>query len=335
MSNQEKPELYDPSWDITKVSENAEESFTKYTQPYRGEGGPKSFGDMLTADNGIRAVKSIATMGQGEGIQAIADYAVDGGISIKNKLMDADVVAVNPQELGPETRLTDKQHLEGLSRVSKSIEKPEMKARFDSAVKSAGDCLDSDGLVDIQDPTKSLNKRLEGEFINDTTLANLSSKALTSAAAVATGGIGGLVAGEAIDYGKEKLINNSRLGNYIDQTEEYLGSCKRMTSEGLEMGPDDMVAKVMKSGTRGDVEGISFDNKGKVSDIYQSEAGGTNMKHFGADDEGGQKIIKSFKDSISDKQSAFFDNADLDSKLRDLTESPREPGRKNSFDFNM
>lgn len=333
MNNEEN--LNDLQDDIDLVGNNAKESFSKYTDPYNVNKGPSSVGDLLSADNGIRAVKNLATMGQGELVSNVVDLAVEQSIDYKNKLNNATVAKVDVQELGPETRLNDKQHLEALSSVSDQIKSPDMKARFDSAVKSADNCLDTDGIANIQDPSKNLNKKLDGEFINDTTLANLSSRALTSAATLATGGLGGLVAGEAIDYGKEKLVNNNRLGNYINQTEEYLGSCKRATSEGLEMNANDMVSKVMKSGTRGDVQGISFDNKGSVSDIFQSEAGGTNMKHFKPEDEAGQKVVKSFRDSISDSQSSFFDNMDLDSKLKQLVEPARDKTQKQSISYGM
>jgi hypothetical protein len=324
--------------DMELVGNNAKESFFKYTEPYNkpnADGSPASMKDFLTVDNGIRAVKNLATHGQSDSLQSVVDFAVDGGLDIKSKINKADVVKVENQELGPETRLNDKQHLEALSSVSEQIKAPDMKARFDSAVKSADNCLDTDGITNIQDPSKALNKKLDGEFINDTTLANISSRALTSAATLATGGIGGLVAGEAIDYGKEKIVNNSRLGNYINQTEEYLGSCKRATSEGLEMGANDMVARVMKSGTRGDVQGIEFDNKGAVSDIFKSEAGGANMKHFKPEDDEGQKVVKSFRSSISDSQSSFFDNMDLDSKLKQLVEPARDRNQKQSLGYGI
>lgn len=336
MNDEDK--LNDLQNDMDLTGSNARESFSKYTEPYNkpnADGSPASIKDFLTVDNGIRAAKNLATHGQSDALQSVVDFAVDGGIDIKSKINKADVVKVDKQELGPETRLNDKQHLEALSSVSEQIKSPDMKARFDSAVKSADNCLDTDGIANIQDPSKALNKKLDGEFINDTTLANLSSRALTSAATLATGGLGGLVAGEAIDYGKEKMVNNSRLNNYINQTEEYLGSCKRATSEGLEMNANYMVSKVMKSGTRGDVQGISFDNKGTVSDIFQSEAGGTNMKHFKPQDEAGQKVVKSFRDSISDSQSSFFDNMDLDSKLKQLVEPARDKTQKQSIGYGM
>lgn len=322
--------------EIDDTAKNAIDGFEKYTNPYQknAEGGIPKISDIVNVDNAIKVTSNLATMGQGDTLKSAIGAAVDGGIEYKNHLANANVVDVKNQELGPETKLNEKQHLEALGQVSDKIKNPEIKSRFDTTISSAENCLDTDGIVNIQDPSKTLNQKVDGEFFNDVRLANAASNALTSAVTVGTGMLGGLVAGQVIDNKKESMVEDNRLNNYIEKTEETLGSCKRGYSEGIGM-EGNRITEALKTTSRGAEESIKFDQTGKISDISKSGDYGQDVQHFKPEDEGGQKIIKGFKSSISDKQSSFFDNMDLDAQLSNDFSDKKERQNKNNNTYGL
>lgn len=321
--------------EIDQTAKNAIDGFDKYTNPYQKEQAaiPK-MKDIVNVDNAIKGASYLATMGQGDTIKSAVGGLVDGSIELKNHIANAEVVDIKNQELGPESKLNDKQHLEALGQVSNNIQDPSMKTRFDSTISSAENCLDTGGIANIQDPSKPLNKEVDGDFFNDVRLANAASNVLSSAAAVGTGVVGGFVAGQLIDNRKESMIENNRLNNYIEKTEEMIGSCKRGYSEGIGM-EGNRITEALKTTSRGAEESIKFDQTGKIADISKSGDYGQDVKHFKPEDEGGQKIIKGFKSSISDKQSSFFDNMDLDAQLSNDFSDKKERQNKNNNTYGL
>ena len=152
------------------ASKKAVEGFSKFINPFDS---PEQDKPLFSKENALRVATNIATRGQGDVLKSSVNSVFDAGVSVKEHLSQAKVVAVNNQELG-EPEPSDRDQLAALNDVSKELNKKgneENKKRFDQSLSSAESCLDNNGYVDVKDPSTNLNQEVDGKYFTDVKIA--------------------------------------------------------------------------------------------------------------------------------------------------------------------
>jgi hypothetical protein len=280
------------------ASKKAVEGFSKFINPFDS---PDQNKPLFSKENALRVATNIATRGQGDVLKSSVNSVFDAGVSMKDHLSQAKVVAVNNQELG-EAKPSDRDQLAALNDVSKELNKKgneENQKRFDQSLSNAGSCLDNNGYVDVKDPSKNLNEEIDGKYFTDVKIANGISNVTTAAATLTTGFFGGVAASYVIDNQKEKYVNNSRMDKYIQSTEDMLSSCKHFESSGILYENGKVVSmnrSTSKEGNDFTKVDVKYNEKGEIDRMDMTQVQKSNSAIIPTSQE---KFFDSFQDELS------------------------------------
>lgn len=294
------------------ASKKAVEGFSKFINPFDS---PEQDKPLFSKENALRVATNIATRGQGDVLKSSVNSVFDAGVSVKEHLSQAKVVAVNNQELG-EPEPSDRDQLAALNDVSKELNKKgneENKKRFDQSLSSAESCLDNNGYVDVKDPSTNLNQEVDGKYFTDVKIANGISNVTTAAATLTTGFFGGVAASYLIDDQKEKYVNNSRMDKYIQSTEDMLSSCKHFESSGILYDKDGKVVSMNRSTSNDGSDmtkvDVKYNDKGEIDRMDMTQTQKSNSSLIPASQE-------KFFDSFQSELSASLDSQVLKNKSK-------------------